>query len=435
MSERVMTRTHTCVAFALALLVAIWTAALAEEVAGPLTLQQCVLIALERNPRLAGSEQNVVGAGAGLTRARSPYYPQLTLGLLEAVANDPADGTERTEDASLVLRQTIWESGLRESVQESAARLESVEFGYAADVQSLVEQVAVDYYGVLAADRLVGVAEAGLESSSRHLEEVQARIEVGVSAEVDRFTAEDDLARVELSLIDARSLVKVARARLKTTMGMSQETVLDLAEPPALAAETPPTLSRALATARENRPDILGARASVEASRSALRQAEIRRGPLADVSGRYDWGYTDWTRRDPSWDVALTLSWPLFDGYATRSDVTSARASFARSELQLQALLDDVGLEIESALTEVERAGQRVVATAKSVAAAEARLRAAEGKYQQGVGILLEVTDARSDLTSAQANQVQAAYDYRTALVGLQRVLGTLAPPEGEAVR
>ena len=435
MSERVMTRTRTCIAFALALLVAIGTAALAEETTGPLTLDQCVLIALERNPRLTASEQGVIGADAALTRARSPYYPQLTLGLVEAVTNDPADGTDRTEDASLVLRQTIWESGLRESVQERAARLESAEFGYASDVQSLVEQVAADYYGVLASDRLVEVAEAGVESSTRHLEEVQARIEVGVSAAVDEATAQDDLARAELSLIDARGLVRVARARLKTRMGLPQQTVLQLAPPPPVAEEELPTLGQALSTAGRNRPDILSTTAAVEASRKAARQAEIRRGPVAGVSGRYDWGYVDWARRDPSWDLALTLSWALFDGYATAADVEAGRASLAQSEAQLQAVLDDVGLEVESALTQVERARERVAATAKSVAAAEARLRAAEGKYQQGVGILLEVTDARAALTSAQAEQIQAAYDYRTALVTLERVLGTLSPPQAEAIR
>jgi outer membrane protein TolC len=437
-----MTRTHTCIAFALALLVAIAAAPRASaetgaadsasETAAPLTLDQCVLIALERNPGLTASEQSVVGAGAGLTRARSPYYPQLTLGLLEAVANDPADGTDRTEEASLVLRQTIWESGRRESVQESAARLESAEFGYASAEQSLVEQVATDYYGVLASDRLVEVAQAGVESSARHLEEVQARIEVGVSAAVDEATAQDDLARAELSLIDTRGLVRVARARLKTTMGLPQQTALHLAPPPSVAEEDLPTLGQALAAAEQNRPDILSVAAAVEASRNAVRQAEIRRGPVADVSGRYDWGYSDWARRDPSWDLALTLSWALFDGYATAADVDAARASLARSEAQLQALRDQVGLEVESALTEVERATERVAATAKSVAAAQARLRAAEGKYQQGVGILLEVTDARSALTSAQANQIQAAYDYRTALVALERVLGTLSPPESD---
>jgi len=401
------------------------------KTAGPLTLEDCILTALARNPQLMASEQDVVSADAALTRARSPYYPQLTLGLVEAIGSDPvSDDTETTEEASLALRQTIWQSGLRETVGESVARFKSAEFVYTADEQALVEQVTVDYYGVLAADQLVGVAEAGVESSRQHLEEVQARIEVGVSAEVDESTAQDDLARAELSLIDARSLVRIARAQLKTTMGLPQQTTLELARAQAVVADEFPTLGEALAIAEQNRPDLLSARAAVDASRSALRQAEIRGGPLTDISGQYDCGYSDWEHRDPSWDLTLTLSWPLFDGYAKQADIISSRASLVRSEAQFQAALDQVGFEVESALAELERARQRVIATARSVAAAEARLRAAQGKYQQGVGILLEVTDARAALTDALAEQVGAEYDYRTALVGLQRILGTLSPPE-----
>jgi outer membrane protein TolC len=40
------------------------------------------------------------------------------------------------------------------------------------------------------------------------------------------------------------------------------------------------------------------------------------------------------------------------------------------------------------------------------------------------------VTDARAGLTEALAGQVRAEYDYRIALVNLQRALGTLSPPE-----
>ena len=86
------------------------------EPSGPLTVDDCIVIALAQNPQLVSSEQNVVGAGAALTRARSPYYPQLTFGLIEAIGSDPVgDGTETTEEASFVLRQTIWQRGLRES--------------------------------------------------------------------------------------------------------------------------------------------------------------------------------------------------------------------------------------------------------------------------------------------------------------------------------
>jgi len=407
---------------------------------GPLTLDECALIALHNSPQIISAAQSVTSARAALTGATSAYYPQIAVSASEAVAGTGASssgGVERTEEADLSLRQTLWRSGLRESVEESAARLRSAELTYLTAVQGLVQQVASDYYATLAAERLTQVAEVGVEAAKGHLAQVQARIQLGATPEVDKFTAEADLARAELDLIDAQTNHKVALARVKTTMGVPVETSLELATPSpvgqALSPEAElPALPQALETARARRPEILGAREVVAASRSALRQAEIQRGPATEVGGRYNAGLTDWESHGSTWDLSLTLSWPLFDGNATAAQVTSARASRLRAEADLQRTINEAGLDVESALARAERASARITVTARSVAAAEARLRAAEGKYQEGVGILLEVTDARTAYSSALADQIQAEYDYRTALIAVQKALGTLAPPQAE---
>ena len=399
---------------------------------GPLTLDDCTLIALRNSPQIISSAQSVTSARAALTRARSSYYPQVSLGAVEAIGESGSDDAERTEQLDLSLRQTLWRSGLRESVEESATRLRSAEFNHETMVQSLVEQVASDYYRVLASERLTQVAEAGVESAKGHLEQVQARIELGAAPEVDAFTAEDDLARAELDLIDARTNEQISLSRLRTTMGVPVETRLKLAPPSLPPSDELPALAQALATARENRPEVLAATEGVAGGRSALAQARIGRGPITELGGRYDRGYVDWSGREPSWDLSLSLSWPILDGEATAAEVISARAALARSEADLQQTLNQVALEVETALAEVERARARIAVSARSVAAAQARLNAAEGKYQEGVGILLEVTDARAALTGALANQIQAEYDYRTALISVRRAVGTLSPPTAE---
>lgn len=227
----------------------------------------------------------------------------------------------------------------------------------------------------------------------------------------------------------------MAQARLKNSMGVPVGTYIEVAEAPPAKEQQTPRLQEAVQIAVEHRPDMLASQAALQASQYARAQAKIRRRPVVDVTGQYVQGYTDWQARDPSWNISLGLSLPLFDGYATRADETAATASLVRSEADLQGLTNQVGLDIENALVEVERTRERMGATAISVAAAEARLAAAEGKYQQGVGILLEIIDARAAVTSARANQVTARYDYQIGLVGLQRAMGTLPVPEIRAAQ
>lgn len=407
----------------------------------PLTLEDCVLIALERNPQITSSEQGIIGAQAGLTRARSSYYPQLSLSAVEGLTSRTtglstgggtvgSGGSNTREDLDLTARMTFWQRGRRESVAQSAASLRSTELNHAATEQGLVEQVARDYYGVLATQQLVAVAEEGVASAREHWEQVRARIALGATAQVDIFTAEDDLARAQLDLIDARSSVRTALAGLKNTIAVPLGTSVEVTEAPPPQEWHIPLVQEGVEIALENRPDLLASQAALQGSRYALAQAKIRRGPVIDVTGQYVRGYTDWEARDPSWNVSLGLSWPLFDGYATKADETAASASLEHSRADSQRLINQVALDVENAVVEAERTRERVAATATSVAAAEARLAAAEGKYQQGVGILLEVIDARLSVTSARANQVRARYDYQIAQVGLQRAVGTLWVPE-----
>jgi len=403
----------------------------------PLSLAECTAIALRNNPQITSAEQGVISARAGLTRSRSSYYPQVSLDATEGFTRSgpslsPDGGADRREDASVVVAQTFWRRGLQESVAQSRASLRATEFTRASTIQSLVELVAGDYYGVLAAGQLVAVAEAGVASAQSHLDQVKARIKLGDAAEVDVYPAEDDLARARLDLIDARSNVRLALATLKNDMGVPPRADLQVAEsaPPEEGEIT--SLGQALEVALQNRPEVRASLASVDGSRSALALARIRRGPLADLSGQYARNYSEWQLENSGWDVFLTLSYPLFDGHATKADETAARASLVRAEADRQRTINQVGLEVERSLVEVERARERVVASAASVAAAEARLAAAEGKYRQGIGILIEVIDARVAVTNARAGRVRSRYDHQIALVGLRRALGTLAAPQPE---
>ena len=400
----------------------------------PLTLDDCVAIALANNPQVVASQQNVVTAEAGVTRARSSYYPQLRLSAAQGL---PGLGLgtldyrspQRKSQLELSLRMDIWRLGRDKAVEQAKADLRAAQFEHAATVQDLVETVARNYYAALAAKQLVDVAQAGVESAREHLQQVKERIRLGAAADVDVYPAEDDLARAELDLIDARGGYRAALAQLKFSMGLPQDVTLELAEAPARLEERIPALDEALQVALERRPDVQASSAAVQAQVYAWKQARLRGRPMIGVSGELDRRYTDWRGQNLG-NVRVDLSWTIFDGHASEAEELSAQARLVRSRAELQRVINLVGFDVENALIEVERARERVLASEKSVAAAQARLDAAQGKYRAGVGIILEVIDARAALTSAQASRVRAQYDYQVALVGLQRAMGTLPVPE-----
>ena len=73
---------------------------------------------------------------------------------------------------------------------------------------------------------------------------------------------------------------------------------------------------------------------------------------------------------------------------------------------------------------EVLKAEQRIAATQTAVASAQENFRLAQGRFDAGVGTILELTDAQLFLTQAQNEEARALADYRVALAALERATG-----------
>ncbi len=69
-------------------------------------------------------------------------------------------------------------------------------------------------------------------------------------------------------------------------------------------------------------------------------------------------------------------------------------------------------------------AAERYGATQKAVESAQENLRLAQGRYDAGVGTILDLTDAQLSLTNAEADQVRALTDHKLALAALDRAVG-----------
>jgi outer membrane protein TolC len=404
-----------------------------EPATRSLSLQDCMAYALQHNPDLVSSQQSVVVARSSLRQARSSYSPQLTLSASDSLHDESQGVAASTGGADLTLNMTFWRSGRQDSVGQSRASLSAATASHEDRRLTVARMVAEDYYAVLAAAELVGVARAGVESAEGHRKQVEKQIEQGSVAPVEIHTVDDDLAQARLSLIDAKSTVRTALATLKADMGMPYTNDLQLVPAIMGAAETLPATADAVATALATRPDIQAQQATVRARRHAVAVARAARGPVLEVAGQAAESYPDWNDTRSSVSLSAGLTWPLFDGGNTAAAQDAAAANLTSSEADLQALADQVTLEVQSALIGLESAAEKIRATDEAVIAATARLRSAEVKYQEGLGILLEVTDARQALTSAEADAVRARFSYQVGRIALQRAMGVLPLPTGEA--
>jgi outer membrane protein len=180
---------------------------------------------------------------------------------------------------------------------------------------------------------------------------------------------------------------------------------------------------RALEIALEHRPELISLRAL---RRAATEDVSSRKKEyLPDLTGGAN---TDWSGTsgplDNSWNFGGAVTVPIFTGGLISARIGEAHAQAIALGFQEQALAQDVALEVRRAVLEIARAREATLVTDRARTQARANLELAEGRYQAGVGNVIELTDAQAQRTSAEAEYVRSLYGFQTAVAGLERAIG-----------
>jgi outer membrane protein TolC len=125
-----------------------------------------------------------------------------------------------------------------------------------------------------------------------------------------------------------------------------------------------------------------------------------------------------------SWEVGISLNWSIFDGGNRLARYREAKANLDASQQRLKATELDISREVEQARSTVVETDERILAAQAAVASAQENFRLVQGRFDAGVGTILDLTDAQLALTQAQNTEAQALADFRIALARLDRALG-----------
>lgn len=414
----------------LLLLVLAWSPA-AARAAEALTLEEAVAVGLENHPLAAAARAEEDGARARAGQASAAYYPQISIAAdwTKSRAFYPILGSgalKETEvhSASVQLKQTLYDFG-RTSGAAKAARLgrAAAAQARAAALQDAALRVKEAYYLVLAAERQVAAERATEAAREEVFRRARGYFDEGVRSKLDVSRAEADLHAARAALIRAENNRDLARVELAGSMGRPGAETRDLAEPEAVLAALPDreeARRRALAGNADIRrlDSLLGAaRAGAGAARS---------GHLPILAGAASAGRADgsFPPHGNVWSAGIGLSVPVFSGFSTREKVREADATLRAVAAERANIALAVGKEADAAWLAVREASARMASTEKQeTAARESRTLAGE-RYREGVGSIIEVTDAQSQAIAAETARIQADYDARVARARLDRALG-----------
>jgi outer membrane protein len=417
-------------------------AASADEV---LTLDQALRSARAHQPALELARGNLIAAQGQSDNARAPLLPQLngTASYNRATNNfvytpggtvnpdappppPPSFNTKPLWRFALSANQLLYDFG------ESINKWRAAEAGAQAQgesVRSAEVQVAYNaraaFFTARAAKDLVGVAQESLANQERHLGQIKGFVEVGSRPEIDLTQAKADRATAQFQLINADNAYAVARAQLNQAMGVERSIDYDLSdeELPAVEGEDG-DVERLVGEAQHLRPEVSSLRLSAASQELTLRSAHDQIWPALSLSGTADDRGAD--LNNLAWNLSgfITLSVPILQGGAINAQIRQAQGQLVTAKAQLETERQQVRLDVEQARLGIRSAKGAIAAAEDALANTRDRLRLAEGRYQTGVGSIIELGDAQLALNTTAAQRVQAQYQLYSARAQLLKALG-----------
>jgi outer membrane protein len=406
-----------------------------------LTLEKSLETAYKSNRILLSQEERVKSSRFKISEAKAGFYPQLSfqgtytyLGVIPSIRvsvpgffeGEFETGFHDNFDFGLSLQQSIFTWGrIQNSYSISRFNLKSEEENYGRDKQRITYEVKSSFYSSLLARELIRVREEALRNIEEHLKTVELRYKAGQASEFDLLRAKVQLANAKPPLLQARQDYDLALSSFKNILGLPQESQIEL-EGELLYDPIEVELEEATQKALLQRPELKSLEFQKKIAQKGLAIAKAGNKPSLLGIANYSYqnpfyGEKKWAT---DWNLILSLNFPIFDGFATRSKVNQAKSDLNQLDIGEKDLKEGIKLEIKEAVTNLDLAKEIILSQEETVKQAKESLRIAKVQYAQGMITSLEEMDAELALTYAQINYLKALTDYLIAQALLDKVQG-----------
>src|SRR5690349_7977920 len=426
------------------------TAAVAQT---PLSLQQAVSMALEKNPQRKMAVADQRAAEAGVQEARSGLLPRVSFTESATRGNDPVYvfGTRLRQerftiaDFSLNRLNTPTPIGNFSSrfsgnwnLFDSFANVKSVSrarhlqqaAGHQLERadQETIFRVVQAYLGLLLAKKQQDVAEQSVKTAQSILDRSRARYESGVVVQSDLLSAQVRLASRQEELIRSRNNVAFGAAQLDTAMGVAADAEFQLSQSLSEGSLPQAALTELEKRALASRPDLKQTEAQQMAQEKNVSIAKSAFGPRLNAFGGWETDSATLSQvQGNNWVAGLELQVDLFQGGAKKAQLTREKALAERIAAAHQAAGDQIRLEVRRAYYDFDSARQQVGVAHAAVGQAEESMRMNQNRYDAGITTITDLLTIEETTRRGQTDYWEAVYRMRTSYANLELATGTLS--------
>ncbi len=391
---------------------------------GALGLPDVVNLALCNNPqtREVWASSRAQAAQVGVSKAS--YLPSASL---SASGNRNSPGASQ-RSIGLSLSYLLYDFGTRAANLENARQLlAAANATQDSTVQAVFLSAVQSFYQTQSSLAALDAARESERAAKESFAAAEARYLAGSATPADKLQAQTAYSQATLNRITADGNLKNAQGTLANMLGLDANRNVMLA--PASTSAVQEGFERDVGTlieqARQRRPDLQAAAAQLKAAEAGTDAARASGKPSISLTASTDQTDKAGTTSHGS-TLGLSVSVPIFSGFAPTYRVRAAEALVETRNAQLERLRLQVALDVWTAYQNLTTATQSLRSTADLLSSAEQSERVALGRYKAGVGSILDALNAQSALAGARQQRIQAMFNWNISRATLAQAMGGL---------
>ena len=395
-----------------------------------LSIQECIILALNNHPSLRSSKANIKSIEAQLEQIRVSNRMTVDINGSLNYNGDYKNFSDsyHSEGLSVTASKLLYDTGRNKLQQE--IQNENL-YGTLETDQNTRVTVAANakraYYELVLKILNADVEREKLANLEKHLENARGLYEVGNSAMIEITKAQSDVASAKVSLLKAENDISISQEALRVAMGIEFESAFNISlSTKLLLPSSVSNVDELISTALNDRPDYKKLAHDMKSNELSIKNAARTSSPTINGSIGSSVSKSEGNTETTDYNFGVSINIPVVDGGAKNAALKSAYAQRDQTNAEADALRHGIIYSVRSAVLSLSNAIDRVKSSELSVRYAEENLKLAQGRYEVGVGDPIELSDAVSDLASARYTFYQALYDSQTARADLDEALGHL---------
>jgi outer membrane protein len=401
-----------------------------------LTLRGALAAAADNNPdvllykeRIAAAEGQVLTQfGALLPNVASTVRQTRQTQFLGTFGLSPV----RTDpfsifDARVNGSQNILSVSLIQKWRASRQTLHVVEFEADARKFDTMASVALAYMEGLKATGMVKMHESNQQIMSELLMLVKQRQRSGVATGLDIARLEAQIASERQFAASSRYDVEHAKLNLLNLLSLPFETPFVLSDDFKADVHELAGSQAAVEEALANRPEVQAQVTKIKAMELTYSSITGERLPSFVAQGDYGLIGNRWNNSLDTYNAALLLQIPIFDGAQREGRIAEARSQLRQEALRMRSVLNQVKMEVHDAIAALIAAKEQVAIAQMGMQSATKELDLARERYAVITAAShFELTNALTAVARARENLVNALFQLNASRVNLARSTGSL---------